>query len=108
MSIPPAVAGFIESTNSGDVDAFLAGFTDDAVLIDWGREFRGRAGIARWNLSDNIGKQAHFELIRVDETAPGEEFEVTLTVTGNGYNGTGPMTIRVDGDRISALTISPS
>jgi len=32
----------------------------------------------------------------------------TLAVTGNGYNGTGPMTFVLDGDRIARLTIVPA
>lgn len=34
-------------------------------------------------------------------------YEVTLKVTGNGYNGTGPMTFTVIGDQIASLTIEP-
>jgi len=33
---------------------------------------------------------------------------VVLTVTGDGYNGTGPLTFTLDGDRIARLVISPT
>ncbi|MDG4852761.1 MULTISPECIES: hypothetical protein [unclassified Mesorhizobium] len=32
--------------------------TADALLTDWGRSFRGREQIARWNQSDSIGVQS--------------------------------------------------
>jgi hypothetical protein len=32
--------------------AFIASFTDDAYLVDWGREFHGHDGVARWNETD--------------------------------------------------------
>jgi hypothetical protein len=36
----------IDSTNRGDSEAFIASFTDDAYLVDWGREFHGHDGVA--------------------------------------------------------------
>ena len=61
-SIPPAIQAFVDTTNSGDSDGFVGAFTEDAYLNDWGREFRGRDGVASWNRSDNIGRQAHFDV----------------------------------------------
>lgn len=106
MSLPPAIATFVEATNAGDTETFLSAFTEDAYLNDWGREFSGLAGVASWNRTDNIGKQSHFEVVSVDETEPGALYRVVLTVTGNGYNGTGPMEFRLVDGRISRLVIS--
>jgi hypothetical protein len=36
-----AIQTLIDAANNGDIDAFLAGFTADGVVDDWGREFRG-------------------------------------------------------------------
>lgn len=69
-----------------------------------GRGFTGRDEIARWNQTDNIGKQSHFDLVDIEGDGP--DYVVTLKVSGNGYNGTGPMTITVDGDHITRLVIS--
>lgn len=46
----PIRAAF-EATNRGDSDAFVAAFAEEAVLSDWGRTFRGREEIARWDIS---------------------------------------------------------
>lgn len=107
IDTPTAIRRFIDATNSADTAAFLDSFTADATLNDWGREFAGRAGIASWNETDNIGVRAHFELVAIAHGTSEHAFVATLTVTGDGYNGTGPMTFVLDGDRIAVLTIAP-
>ncbi len=56
--LPAPVQAFIDTTNAGDSEAFVAVFTDDAHLEDWGRVFRGHDGARSWNASDNIGKRS--------------------------------------------------
>ena len=104
MDTPAAVQQMIDATNAGDRDAFVAAFTDDAYLVDWGREFHGHAGVARWNETDNIGKNAHFEA--TDTRGDGDRYVVTLVVTGGGFNGTSDISFEVDGDRIRSMVIS--
>ncbi len=100
-TMPPAIREFFEATNDGDSERFVAAFGPDAYLNDWGREFHGPDGAASWNRTDNIGKQAHFEVrdvraVRGDDLDG--EYVVTVTVTGNGYNGPGEFTFDlVDG-----------
>ncbi len=107
MTVPNAIQAFIDATNAGDTAAFIDAFTPDATLDDWGRGFTGHDGIARWNETDNIGVQSHFDLVGIAEGAEPDSYVVTLKVSGNGYNGTGPMTFVVDGDRIASLVIAP-
>lgn len=104
--LPAAIAAFVDATNAGDSAAFVAAFTEDAVLDDWGRAFHGRDGVARWDRTDNTGVQAHFEVVRVEPGDAPDTWVVTLTVTGNGYHGTGPMTFTLAGDRIARLVIA--
>ena len=98
------IARMIAATNAADTEAFLGCFASDAYLEDWGRSFHGREGIAKWNHTDNIGKQAHFEPIGVTGTDTHQI--VTITVTGGGYNGTGPIEFEVRDDLISRLIIA--
>jgi ketosteroid isomerase-like protein len=104
--LPHAVATFVDATNRGDTEAFLAAFTADAVLNDWGREFTGREGIASWNITDNIGKQSHFDVVSVDGDADSDEVTVTLAVSGNGYNGTGSLRFRLRNGLIDRVDIT--
>ena len=64
--LPAAIADFIEATNRGDSDAFVATFTQDAYLNDGGREFHGHDGVRAWNRTDNIGVRSHFDLGRAE------------------------------------------
>jgi ketosteroid isomerase-like protein len=107
-TVPVPLQAFVDATNAADSEAFVATFTEDAVLDDWGRVFHGRPGVASWNLTDNIGKQAHFEIVDVRPGDRPDSVVATLTVTGNGFNGTGPMTFTFDGDLIARLVISPT
>ena len=96
QSLPPAILEFVDATNRGDSEAFVAAFGDDAYLNDWGREFHGRDGVASWNETDNIGKQAHFEVHGIRPGRIERQYLLTVTVTGNGYNGPGVFTFRLD------------
>jgi len=105
-NLPAAIQTFIEATNRGDSEAFVAAFTEDAYLNDWGREFRGHDGVRAWNHTDNIGVRSHFELVSAEPGAAPGSYTVTLTVTGDGYNGTGPMSFELRDGRIASLRIS--
>ena len=104
--LPAAIADFIDATNRADSDAFVAAFTGDAYLNDWGREFHGHDGVRAWNRSDNIGVRSHFELVSAEPGATPDSYVITLTVTGDGFNGTGPMNFELRGGRIASLRIS--
>lgn len=95
----------IDATNAGDTEAFVSAFTEDAYLEDWGRQFHGHDGVRSWDATDNIGKQAHFVVDGVEQR--GSDCVVTVTVSGNGFNGTSPITFTVEGDRISRMVIAP-
>jgi ketosteroid isomerase-like protein len=103
--LPAPIQRFVDATNRGDSEAFADTFTDDAYLNDWGREFHGREGVLSWDRTDNIGVNAHFELVDVTPGAQPDSYLVTLTVSGDGYNGTGPMTFTLRDGLIAELLI---
>jgi hypothetical protein len=104
-TVPAPIQRFIDSTNAGDSDAFVACFTDDAELEDYGRHFHGHDGARSWDRTDNIGKQAHFDL--VDASHEGDDWTIIVDVSGNGFTGRSPMSFTVRGDLISRMTIAP-
>ncbi|MEU0155132.1 nuclear transport factor 2 family protein [Micromonospora fulviviridis] len=104
--IPAPIQTFIDATNRADSDAFVAAFTDDAYLNDWGREFHGRDGVRSWDRTDNIGVQSHFELVGIEPGTDPDSYVATLKVSGNGFNGTGPMAFRLRDGLIASLRIS--
>ncbi|NUQ89692.1 MAG: nuclear transport factor 2 family protein [Glycomyces artemisiae] len=103
--LPPPIQEFIDATNAGDTERFLKVFTEDAFLSDWGREFHGVEGAAQWNRTDNIGMESRFEVL--DAEGAGDGWTVTLKVTGNRFNGTGPLRFRLQDGKIASLVIEP-
>ncbi len=106
IELPAAIRTFIDATNRGDSDAFVAAFSADAYLNDWGRGFDGQDGIRSWDRTDNIGKHSHFDLVDAVPGLTADEYVVTLKVSGGGYNGTGPMRFTVRDGLIAKLLIS--
>ncbi|NNC11605.1 nuclear transport factor 2 family protein [Planctomonas sp. JC2975] len=104
--LPTPIQRFIDATNRGDTEAFVASFTEDAYLNDWGREFEGRSGVRSWDSTDNIGVRAHFDPVSAHPGDQDGEYVVTLTVTGDGFNGTGPFLFTIRDGLISRLVIS--
>ena len=101
--VPAPIRRMVDASNAGDTPAFLACFTPDAFLSDWGRDFTGRDGLADWNATDNIGVNSHLEVVAA---APdGAAWQVTVAVSG-GFDGEGTMTFTLAGDLISRLVIS--
>jgi hypothetical protein len=104
-ALPAPIQSFIDATNAGDSDAFVAAFAPDGVLIDWGKQFDGRDGVAAWNESDNIGRAAHFRVVGAERD--GAAWVVTLEVTGKGFNGTSDFRFEVADDLIAKMEITP-
>lgn len=104
--LPTSIQEFVDATNAGDTERFVGVFTEDADLDDWGRTFHGHDGIRSWNDTDNIGTQSHFDVVSVVEGEEPQTYVVTLAVSGNGYNGTGPMIFTLRDDLIADVKIT--
>jgi hypothetical protein len=105
MSEPPGpVARVLDAANRHDVDAFLASFTEDGVVDDWGREFAGAAAIENWSDREFIGVNVVLDVLA---TEVGSDGEVTISaeVGGDGFNGPSHFTFRLRGDLVSRMTI---
>jgi hypothetical protein len=103
VSLPAPVGSAIDAANRGDTEAFLACFTPEGVVDDWGREFRGPAEITGWSDKEFIGVEVSLAVEKV-ETA-GDDTTVAAQVGGKGFNGPSHFTFRVAGDRVSRMTI---
>ena len=101
--LPTPVAALIDAANANDTEAFLGSLTADAVVDDWGREFRGPDAIQGWSDGEFIGVAVTLEVTDVERQ--GDETTVTATVGGQGFNGPSHFTFRVSGDRVARMTI---
>jgi hypothetical protein len=102
--LPHPVARLLDAANGHDSDAFLASFTDDGVVDDWGREFAGAAAIKAWSDREFIGANVALD---VREAHVGEDGDVTIEadVGGDGFNGPSHFTFRLRDDLVSRMTI---
>jgi hypothetical protein len=78
----------IDATNQEDTPGFLAAFADDAVIVDWGREFAGRDRIAHWNATENIGVHSRIAVTGVEHDA--DRATVSIQVSGRGTTAVAP------------------
>jgi hypothetical protein len=101
--LPDPVARAIAAANANDTEAFLACFTPDGVVDDWGREFRGPDAIREWSDGEFIGVRVSLEVTGVEREDGATT--VTATVGGDGFNGPSHFTFAVDGDRLTRMTI---
>jgi hypothetical protein len=102
-SIPQPVAAALEAANDHDTDAFLACFTEDGVVDDWGREFRGAAGIRQWSDAEFIGVAVTLSVTEVEQRD--HETVVTADVGGHGFNGPSHFSFTLAGGLVSRMTI---
>lgn len=97
--LPEPVREAFAATNAGDLDRFIAVFSDDGVIDDWGREFRGHEAIGDWSRGESIGVQQTFDVTEVRDQ--GDEVVVIADVGGGGFNGPSTFTFRLTPDRAS-------
>ena len=102
-ALPESVARLLQAANDHDTDAFLASFTGDGVVDDWGREFAGADAIAGWSDKEFIGVDVTLEVVAV--TTEGETTTVEAQVGGSGFNGPSHFSFAVRGGRVARMTI---
>ena len=101
--LPSPVAAALDAANANDTAAFLACFTPDGVVDDWGREFHGPDEIREWSDREFIGAHVSLDVTAVERG--GGATTVTATVGGHGFNGPSHFTFDVAGDRVTRMTI---
>ncbi len=103
-TIPAPVQAALDAANDHDIDAFLACFSANGVVDDWGREFRGPVAIREWSDSEFIGVQVSIEVTSVLQS--GAVTTIGVRVGGNGYNGGGAFAFTVSDGQVSRMTIT--
>jgi hypothetical protein len=101
--LPEPVARLLDAANDHDTEAFLACFTEDGVVDDWGREFAGADAIRGWSDREFIGVAV---VLTVTGTATADnETTISADVGSEGYNGPSHFTFTVSGDLVSRMSI---
>ncbi|MEM9106288.1 MAG: nuclear transport factor 2 family protein [Pseudomonadota bacterium] len=69
--LPVAIDCYQTATNGKDIDAYMACFTDDAVMIDVNRTFEGQDDIRAWAEREVIKGGESFKHRKILETDEG-------------------------------------
>lgn len=102
--IPEPVATLIRAVNGHDEETFLATFTDDGYVDDWGRVFRGRTAIDGWSTKELIGANGTLSVHSVT-SADGGDVVVVGDWRSSYANGLSRFTFATAGDKIASMTI---
>jgi ketosteroid isomerase-like protein len=112
-SLPTVVSEYLAASDQGDVDAVVACFTNDAVVFDEDREWRGHAAIREWR--DTVATAFEYSVEVRGVVARGEadgveHHDVYTHLEGNFPGGTVDLTNRfaLRGGRIARLEIVPT
>lgn len=82
---------------------FLACFIRDALVDDWGQEFRGPDAIRGWSQGEFIGAQVFLAV--VDVTSDDAVVTVIAEVGGSAFNGLSRFAFTVDCDWVAIMAI---
>ena len=102
-TLPHPVRALVNAANAGDTEAFLACFTPDGVVDDWGREFRGGPAIEGWSSKEFIGVRVSLRVTAVEDNDT--VVSVAAQVGGDGFNGPSHFVFDLAGHHVSRMTI---
>lgn len=101
--LEPPIKAVIDATNRGDDKAFLAVFTKDATVSDWGEPHTGRGEIGRWDRESNSGAGVKLKVTGVSRLAG--EVLVLLQLTRGDETESTTWAFRLKGQNVVSLEI---
>jgi hypothetical protein len=111
--LPAIISRYLDASDRRDADSCVACFTEDAVVIDEDKEWRGHAGIRRWRTTLATAYEYTVEVLgaaALGEVDGVERLDVFSHLEGNFPGGTVDLTNRFglrDG-LIASLEIVPT
>ncbi|RXZ81064.1 nuclear transport factor 2 family protein [Paenibacillaceae bacterium] len=81
LQLPQVIDLFFQASNGHHTEAMLACFTDDAVIRDDNRIFKGAAAITGWSDKEYIGAKVQITILSC--SSRGTELIVSTEVNGN-------------------------
>lgn len=67
VKLPAVIESFIKATNEHNGQGFIANFSDDALVNDFARNFRGKEQIRHWADKEMIEPKVTFEADEIIE-----------------------------------------
>jgi ketosteroid isomerase-like protein len=96
---------YVEASNRHDVKSILSCFSDDAIVRDEAKEFRGNEMIERW-IVETIGKyKFQFKPLSIKEEKPGVVVAIEVSGTFPASPVTPDYRFMIEKEQILALAI---
>lgn len=100
---------YFEADSRRDTDAIVDLFTDDAVVFDEDKTWRGPEGIRAWREGPASTYEYTATVLATTITGEGDSYLVSVRLDGNFPGGTVDLrfSFALAGDRIGSLHIEP-
>jgi len=79
--LPQVIQDFIAAANKPDPEAYVDCFSEDALVLDEGKEWEGKAAIKKWSAAHHFGANITLELKQHKQHE--EEIVVVFKVDGD-------------------------
>ena len=108
IAVPAVVDRYLQAAAVDDIDALAACFAEDAVVVDDGRTYHGRAEIRTWREDLSGSFEYTVEVLRAENGGDGR-YLVVSKVEGNFPGSPVELTyaFTVHNDLVSELVIAP-
>ena len=80
MKLPSIIADLLTAQEKYDSNAFSECFSDDAVVFDEGRTYRGKKEVRQWNEMTNTRYKTKYEPLEV--TNKGDKITLKAKISG--------------------------
>ncbi len=106
VSVPAPVQAMVDAINDADTEAFVAAFTPEGFVSDWGTVKAGPEGVRAWAGSDAIGAGARMTVLSA--ATEGDTTRIRFAWSSRVFNGESDGIFIVSGSRLASFTIPPS
>ena len=103
---PAPVRALVDAINAADTEAFVAAFTPEGYVSDWGTVKAGPEGVRAWAASDAIGAGAQMTVLSAE--TEGDTTRIRFVWSSRVFNGESDGIFVVQGDRLASFTIPPA
>jgi hypothetical protein len=105
LNVPEPVAAYLAAEEAKDPDSLSRCFTEDGIVHDEGRDYRGRTSIRQWK--QEVDTKYRYILQTVDAQTHGDKVVVRVRLTGE-FPGS-PVELdhifKLSNDKIASLEI---
>ncbi|MGW8484116.1 nuclear transport factor 2 family protein [Microbacterium sp. NPDC055903] len=103
--VPAPVQAMVDAINTADTEAFVAAFTPDGYVSDWGTVNSGPEGVRSWAGSDAIGAGAKMTVLSAE--TEGETTRIRFGWSSSVFNGESDGIFVVSAGKLASFTIPP-